>query len=97
MGGNHRTVRCLIKFYARIVEPMNGLRCIANQLRQQLPLCGIVTAAECVHKVNGRRIVGLVSSLDTALCHHGVGIADPQLGDDHSLCACIVRFNGSRL
>ena len=42
-----------------------------------------------------RRIILLVSCLDAALCHHGIGITDTKLRDDHNISACIVGLNGT--
>ena len=96
MGGDHGAVGCLIEFNAELVEPLDGLRRVADQLGQQLALGGEMAAAEGIEKVDGRRIVGLVGRLDTALGHHGVGVADAQLGDDHGFGARAVGLDGSR-
>ena len=44
----------------------------------------------------GGGVVGLVSRLDAAFRHHCVGVAHPQLGDDHDVRAAVICFNGSR-
>ena len=93
MRCNHCTVLVLIELNAQIVKPLNSLRRIANQLCKQLALCRIVTAAESVHKVDSRRIVRLIGSLNTALCHHGVCVADTQLGNNHGFCARLIGFD----
>ena len=42
------------------------------------------------------RIIFLICCLDTTLCHHGVGITDTKLGNDHYVCACLVCLNCCR-
>ena len=41
-------------------------------------------------------VVGLVRRLDAALGHHGVGVADAQLGHDHHICPGLVGLDGCR-
>ena len=96
VGRDHRAVRRFIKLYAKAGQPLNGLGRIANQFAHQFRLGGKMSAAECVHVVNGGRVVRLVGGLNAALCHHGVGIADPKFGDNHHVGAGFVRFNRSR-
>ena len=96
MGGNHGSVRCFIEFHAQVVQPLNGFGSVADQLCQKLSFGCIVSAAEGIHKVNGRRIVGLICRLNAALGHHGVGVAQTKLGYDHSLCAGTVGLNRRR-
>jgi hypothetical protein len=46
--------------------------------------------------VGHRRVVILVRGLDAALCHHGVGVADAKLGDDHHVRPAVVRLDRGR-
>ena len=55
-----------------------------------------MAAAESIQVVDSGGIVFLVGSLDTALGHHGVGIAHAQLGDDHYLGAGVVSLDSGR-
>ena len=55
-----------------------------------------MTRDEVIDEVDRRRVVGLIGSLNAAFCHHGVGIADTQLGDDHNVSACFVCFDSRR-
>ncbi len=55
-----------------------------------------VAAAHRVQIVDRRGVVGLVRRLDAALRHHGVGVADAQLGHDHDLRARFVRLDRRR-
>ena len=55
-----------------------------------------MTAAESVNVVDRRGIVGLVSRLNSALRHHGVGVTDTKLGDNHGVCPCIESLDRCR-
>ena len=55
-----------------------------------------MAAAECVYKVYSRRIVRLISRLNTALSHHCVGVAYAQLCNYHSFSAGVIRLNSGR-
>ena len=55
-----------------------------------------MAAAECVQIVDSRAVIGLISRLDAAFRHHGIGVANPQLGDNHRLRAGVVSLDGSR-
>ncbi|CCZ20071.1 unknown [Candidatus Apopatosoma intestinale] len=88
----HCAVGRLVKFHAEIIEPFYSLRRIANELCEQFALCRIVTAAESIDKMDSGRIIGFISRLNSALCHHRIGIAYAQLCDNHRLCAGIIRL-----
>ena len=90
---DHSAVGRFIKFNAEIIQPLNRLRSIAHKLCKQFSFCGIVPAAERIDKMDGGRIVWLIRRLNTALCHHGIGIAHAQLCDNHGFRAGIVRLN----
>ena len=53
-----------------------------------------MSAAEGVQEMPLGGVVLLVGRLDAALRHHGVGVADAQLGGDHHVCAALVSLNG---
>ena len=94
VGGDHGAVGRLIELHAQVVQPLNGLGSLGNQLAKQLALGREVAAAERVEEVDGRGIVGLIRRLNAALGHHGVGVADAQLGHDHDLRAGVVGLDG---
>ena len=52
-----------------------------------------MTSAVSVDVVDSRGIVGLISSLDTALSHHCVSIADTELCNDHYVSAAVVSLD----
>ena len=88
----HCAVGRLVKFHAEVVKPFYSLGRIADELREQFALCRIVTAAESIDKMDSGRIIGLISRLNAALCHHRIGVAYAQLCDNHRLCAGIIRL-----
>ena len=96
MRGDHGAVRRFVEFDAQIVEPLNGFRCIADELGEQFAFGRKMTAAEGIQEVDRRRVVRLVGSLNAAFCHHGVGVADAELRHDHGFCARVVGFNRRR-
>ena len=96
MGRDHRAVRRLVKFHAKLVQPENGVRSLGDELDEQLGLRGEVSAAERVEIVDRRAVVRLVRRLNAALRHHGVGVADAQLGDDEHALAVLLRFERRR-
>ena len=79
MGGHHSPIRRLVKLHPQLVQPQNGLRRLRHQLVQKLLFGGKVTATVGVQEMNGRRIIGLIRSLDPSLGHHGVGVPHPEL------------------
>ena len=93
MGGDHPSIFILIKHYAQIIEPLDGVRRFHDQPLQQFRPCGKMSAAESVQIMLDRRIIFLVRRLDAALCHHGVGVADPKLGDDHHIRPGFICLN----
>ena len=96
VSGYHSSVGSLIELDAQLVEPVDGVRSFVYQLIKQLGLCGKVSAAESVDVVNCGRVVGLISSLDSALCHNGVGVAYTKLGHDHNVRAGSLGLDSCR-
>ena len=96
VGGDHVAFCVLIELNAQILQPFDAVRSLGNQLINQFLVRSKVTAAVAVKEVLCRRIVRLIRSLNAAFCHHGVCITDTQLGYDHNLFACVVRFDRSR-
>ena len=94
VGGNHFAVFILIEHNAQFIQPLDRIRGFHHQPPQQLGTGSEVTAAEGVQIVLHGRITGLVGSLNAAFCHHGIGIADTQLGDHHYIGAGLMRFDG---
>lgn len=95
MGRDHAAVGVLVEHDAQVVEPLDGVGRFHDQAAQQLRPGGEMTAAESVQIVLDGRIVLLVGGLNATLGHHGVGVADAQLGDDHDLRPRLVGFDGS--
>ena len=96
MGGDHGAVRRFVKLHSQIGQPADGLGRFRDQLVKQILLGGKMPAAVSVQKMLGRRIVGLVGSLDAAFRHHGIGIAHPQLGHQQHLGAVFMGLDGCR-
>ena len=96
MGGDHGAVLFLVEHNTEIVKPFDCARSVADKLLEKLGLIAEVTAAESVNIVDCRRIIRLVSRLDSALRHHGVGVADTKLGDDHRVCTGVKSFDRCR-
>ena len=96
VGGYHITVCVLIEHNAEVVEPTDSVGSFHNETAKELGASGKVSAAESVEIVLNGGVVGLVCSLDTALCHHGVCVADTELGNDHYVCARLVSLDSSR-
>ena len=93
MSGHHCSVLFLIELYTQLIEPQDSLRSLCNKLCYKLRLCCEMSAAESVKEVYCRRIIGLVSSLDSALCHHSVCVAYTELCDDHCLYSGLVSLD----
>ena len=91
--GNHPAVLVLIKHNAQVIEPLDCVRCFHNQAAQKLGSCRKMSAAEGVQIMLLRRIIFLIRSLDTALCHHGVGVTDTKLGHHHNVGTCLMRLD----
>ena len=89
----HCAVGSFIKFDSEIVEPLNGFGSVADELFEKLFFGGKVTAAESIKKMDSGGIAGLVSCLNSALCHHGVCVAYAEFRNYHSLCADIIGFD----
>ena len=94
MGGDHSAVLVLVELHAQVVQPLDGFGSLGDQTVKQFGLCSKMAAAESVQIVDSGRIVGLVGCLDAALCHHGVGVAQAELSDDHNLGTGIVSLDG---
>ena len=90
VGGDHNAARVLVELDAQIVKPFYGFRSVHNQFFQKLRFCREVAAAESVQIVLHRAVVGFVRRLNAALGHHGVGVADSKLCNDHNVCARLV-------
>lgn len=75
MRSQHRTVRFLIEHHAQIVQPFYGAGAFSYQFIEQFRHIFKVSAAKRVDIMDHRRIVFLVCRLNSALCHHGVGVA----------------------
>ena len=95
VGGDHISLCVLVKHNTQLVQPLNRVRGFHNQSSQQFRPCCKMSAAESIQIVLYRGVIFLVCCLDTALCHHGVGITDTQFCDDHNVCACLVSFDRS--
>ena len=93
VGGDHPSVFIFIKHYAQVIEPLDGVRRLHDQPLQKFRPCGKMSAAKSVQIMLDRRIIFLVRRLDAALCHHGVGVADPKLGDDHYIRPGFICLN----
>ena len=94
MGGDHPSIFIFIKHYAQFIEPLDGVRRFHDQPLQKFRPCGKMSASKSVQIMLDRRIIFLVRRLDAALCHHGVGVADPKLGDDHHIRSGFICLNG---
>ena len=95
MGGDHGSICLFIKLNTQFIEPFDRIRGFHNQSLHQLWFCREMSAAEAIQIVLYRRIILLVCCLDSAFCHHGIGIADSEFGYDHNVCACVMCFNGT--
>ena len=95
VGGDHGAVGFLIELNAQVIQPLDCFRSLGNQLIDQFLFCCEMSAAESVEEVLSRGVTGFISSLDTALSHHGVGVAHSQLGDDHGFCTVVVCLDCS--
>ena len=93
--GNHGSVFSFVELNAKVVQPFDRVRGFHYQSLYQLWLCSKVSAAEAVQVMLYRGVVFFVCCLDSAFCHHGVGVTDTKLGNDHNVCACIVCFDGT--
>ncbi len=93
MGREHGSVGSLVKFNSEIVEPLNSLGSLGNESVKKLGLCREMSAAESVKEVDSRRIVRLISSLNTALSHHCISVTDTKLCNDHCLYARFVSLD----
>ena len=93
MCGDHGSIVFLVKLNAKIVQPFNCIRSFHYKSLYQLWLCSKMSAAEAVQIMLYRRIVFFVSCLDSAFCHHGVGITDTKLCNDHNVSTCIMCFD----
>ena len=94
MGGDHGAVLILVKHNAQLIQPLDGIGRFHDQTAQQLGTSGEVAAAEGVQVVLHGAVIGLVGGLDATFSHHGVGITDTQLGDDHHIGAGLVGLDG---
>ena len=93
--GDHGSIVFFVELNAKIIQPFNCIRSFHYKSLYQLWLCSKMSAAEAVQIMLYRRIVFFVSCLDSAFCHHGVGITDTKLGHDHYVGTCIVCFDGT--
>ena len=96
MCGDHGSIVFFVELNAKIIQPFNCIRSFHYKSLYQLWFCSKMSAAEAVQIMLYRRIILFVCSLDTALCHHCVGITNTKLCNDHNVCTCIVCFNGTR-
>ena len=65
-----------------MLQPGDGIGGFHDQTAQQLRPGGKMSSAERIQIVAHRAVVLLVRGLNTALGHHGVGVAHAQLGGD---------------
>ena len=92
MCRHHRAVLLLVEHNAQLAQPVNCQRSVAYQLLQKLRNIFVVTAAKGIQIMLRRRIVSLIRSLNTALSHHGVGIAHAQLRHYEDISAAVMCF-----
>ena len=93
VGGDHGAVLGLIKFHAQFIEPFDRAGRIVYQLLHQFGAIAEVAAAHYVQIVLRGGIAGLIRRLNAALRHHGVGVANAQLGHDHHVRARFIGFD----
>lgn len=96
MGGDHVALRIFVEHHSKLIEPLNGVWSLHYQPAQKFRTGGKMAAAKSVQIVLHRGVVLLIRRLNTALCHHGVGVSNPQLGNNHYLSPCLMCFNSSR-
>ena len=96
MCRNHRPVGVLVEFNSEIVKPLDYGRSLVYQSVDKLRLSVEVSAAERVKIVLGRRVVGLVSRLDSAFCHHRVRVAYAQFRYEKDFCSRLACHNSGR-
>ena len=93
MGSDHGAVLSLVELYTELGKPADCVRSFINQLVKKVLLSCEMSAAECIQEVLSRRVIRLISSLNTAFCHHGVGITHTKLGYNGNLCTIVVCFD----
>ena len=95
MCSDHGSVFCFIKLNTKVVEPFDRIRCFHYQSFYQLRFCGKMSASKAVQIMLYRGIIFFICCLDPAFCHHGVGITDTELCNDHNVGTCVVGLDGT--
>ena len=103
LPGGSAAVRCyhvalfiFVEHNAKLVQPLNSIRCFHYESAKKFRPCGKMAAAKRIQIMLYRRIILLVRSLNAALCHHCVRIANAQLCHNHNICACLMSLDCSR-
>ncbi len=94
MGRHHPAVRILVKHDSQLIQPLDRIGGLHNEPPEKLRPCGKMSAAESVKVMLYRGIIFLVGSLDAALGHHGIGVADAKLRHDHDVCSGLMSLDG---
>ena len=95
MGRYHTSVPILIKHDAKLVQPFDCVRRFHDKTFYQFRPCSKMSAPKAVQIMLYRGIIFLICCLDTAFCHHGIGVSNPKFCYDHHIGACIVGFDGT--
>ena len=95
MCGDHGSVFCFIKLNTKVVEPFDRIRCFHYQSFYKLRFCGKMSSSKAVQIMLYRGIIFFICCLDPTFCHHGVGITDTELCNDHYVSTCVVSLDGT--
>ena len=96
VGGHHHAVGILVEHHAEVVQPLDCERAVVDKPLQKHGNIRVVSAAYGVKIMDRGGVVLLIRALDAAFGHHGVGVADSELGHDEHLRSGPVRFDGGR-
>ena len=95
MCSDHGSVFCFIKLNTKVVEPFDRIRGFHYQSFYKLWFCGKMSASKAVQIMLYRGIIFFICCLDSAFCHHGIGITDTELCDDHNVGTCVMSLDGT--
>ena len=95
MCSDHGSVFCFIKLNTKVVEPFDRILGLPLPVFLQAPVCGKMSASKAVQIMLYRGIIFFICCLDPTFCHHGVGITDTELCDDHNVGTCVMSLDGT--
>ena len=96
MRRNHRSVGSFIEHDAEVIQPLNGLGSFVDELIEKLGFILEMSAPERVEIMDCGAVVFLIRSLNAALSHCRIRIAQTELGSYHYVCSAVIRFDCRR-